>query len=114
MAEQVRDLVRVGIDSGRALILDSKFLGKLSKVSALWQHMPQCQHEPKRHCPQKLPPLCKEAPKASKLEQLFCVFCLCPLEEVEEIEILCCNPGTRSGIQMLRKGTMWALASAGR
>ncbi|CAL9120526.1 unnamed protein product [Musa textilis] len=29
---KVRDLVRVGIDSGRALILDSKFLGKLSKI----------------------------------------------------------------------------------
>ncbi|XP_065045911.1 uncharacterized protein LOC135677479 [Musa acuminata AAA Group] len=28
-----RDLVRVGIDSGRALVLDSKLLGKLLKVS---------------------------------------------------------------------------------
>lgn len=34
-----RDLVRVGIDSGRALVLDSKLLGKLLKV---WNPIVYC------------------------------------------------------------------------
>ncbi|CAL9185737.1 unnamed protein product [Musa hybrid cultivar] len=82
-----RDLVRVGIDSGRALVLDSKLLGKLLKVwNPIVSHFGSTYHSAKMNrtviVRRNYLHYVNKYQRQANFEQLFCVFCLCPLEQV--------------------------------